>query len=278
VLGDRFREAETGGETERTSSDFLNLIHHEASLGLGWGDGAASVDLVAEVRWERLDDRFREVTVSPTSGRVLRRSDLTVDGDLMPGIATRARVPLGSRLRLAGFGSYRELTFDVVQTTRVETEGSGGVIVEETSETVRDRGQTWSVGASLEVGERWRLALHGFWDSVRQPSRHSLNGLQTGRSSSEVENLRIGAAGAHQLGVGTTLHAGWSMAHRDESQVSEITFRQTTFATGDHSRTVFHDFGWGATHSFWLLDLTGSATHDLSFSNLFLLLDLRARF
>ncbi|MGH2570039.1 MAG: hypothetical protein ACRDGR_02355, partial [bacterium] len=110
VLGDRRRSVETGGQADRAASQFLNLIHHEASLGLGWGDGAASVDLVAELRWERLHDRSRESTQSSTA-RALRQSDLNVHGDLMPGIATRARVPLGPRLSLVGFGSYRELSF-----------------------------------------------------------------------------------------------------------------------------------------------------------------------
>jgi hypothetical protein len=280
VLGDRLRTARAGGEEERTRSEFLNLIHHEASLGLGWGDGAATVDLVAELRWERLDDRFRELTESSTSStfRVLRRSDLAVDGDVMPGIATRASVPLGSWLRVVAFGSYRELTFDVVQTIRVETESSSGVSVVETSEYVRDRGHSWSAGASLEVGERWRLALHGFWESEREPARHNLNRLDPGTLRSEAEALRLGVSGAHELGLATTVHAGWSMTERDSSQVQENEFLQTTFTTGDQSRTVLHEFGWGATHTFWLLDLTGSATHGLSLGNLFLRIDLRARF
>jgi hypothetical protein len=90
--------------------------------------------------------------------------------------------------------------------------------------------------------------------------------------------LRIGVSGAHELAGGTTLYAGWSMTGRDRSIVDESSFPGATFHDDESSRTVLHDFGWGAAHTFWLLDLTGSATHGLSLGNLFLRIDLRARF
>jgi hypothetical protein len=280
VLGDRSRQKVVFGREDSAASTFLTLAHHQASLGFGWGDDDASIDLVAELRWERLDYQRREVeNRTAPYFRLLDEVRTKIEGDLMPGVAVRAHAPLGSRARLVGFGSFRETTFDVAQSRHLEIVGLGGSVEEETSETSQDTGQSWSTGALLEVGERSRLALHGFWESMREPARHDPTPDSLPRTRTEIEALRIGVSGAHELAEATTLHAGWSMTDRREIQVQDVVFFfPGTQVQGEQDHFVSHDFGWGATHTFWLLDLTGSATHDLSLGALFLRLDLRARF
>lgn len=285
VVGDRMRQKRTDERGDRALTEFLTLAHHQASLGFGWGDDVAAVDLVVELRWERLDYQRRMVEdLSAPLHRHLEETTMDVEGDLMPGIAVRAHAPLGSRVTLVGFGAFREASFDVARATRLELVGLGGVIDEATSETLQDTGQSWSTGALLEVGVKSRLALHGFWDSMRQPASREPTSDSMERTRTEVEALRIGVSGAHELAEATTLHAGWSMTDRREHHVHEFIrfFSGTDFyeiqTRGEESHSVSHGFGWGATHTFWLLDLTGSATHDLSLGEMFLLLDLRARF
>jgi hypothetical protein len=291
VRGDRRRLSATRttsvfDRTEDTQSEFQTVGHHQASIGLGWGGNHGwSLDVVGELAWERLDYRFRD-TEESLSGAYFRKLDenfTTLSGDLLPGGALRARVPFGSRVHLLGFGSYREISFDAVHTIRSEFHDSNGSRVDERTEMDHHHGQEWYAGAAFELGKDWRWIASAFWESRREAWRYRLRRQTATRESDDVQALRLGVATTFPIGKVTTVRAGYSMTDRRSEETRENIYYGAYSGSSVHTEVfgqdwVRHDFGWGATHSIRFLDLTGSMRHDLAFGDLFLRLDLRARF
>lgn len=290
VRGDRARRTFTPqgsvfDRIESTRSDFETVGHHHAAVGLGWGDGDAAVDVVGEFAWERLDSRFREAeeTLSGPYFRSLEETVTHLRGDFLPGGAIRIRLPVASRVRWLGFGTYREISFDETRTIRNEFHDSNGSRTDLTTTTDHHGGSEWSAGATLELGRDWRWIASAFRESRREAWRYRPGRSSAQRVRERVDVLRLGVATVFPLGRATAVRAGWAMTdRRGEETVQSVAYSGSgaprIHGESDAVGGVSHDFGWGATHTIGFLDLAGSLRHDLALGALFLRLDLRARF
>lgn len=285
VRGDRERDIriESSLLSERalkTRTEFRTVSQHRVSIGLGWGEGDATVDVVTDLVRDRLDHRNSEETESLVGPYVRTltqyRTDLT--GDLRPGVTVRARAPLGSRLRVLAFGAWREISFEITRTRRSEFHDSDSDRVEELSTSDHDDGRVWVGGATVELGNDWRWIASVFRESRHEPWRWEPRQDLVDRARDEVDELRVGVATVFPFGRSTTLRAGISMIDRRETRTEQVVLPDRTRTLDRPLDRVSHEWGWGATHSFGPLDLVGSMAGNLPLGDLFFLLDLRARF
>lgn len=265
-------------------STFETADHRGLTLGLGWGDTGASIDVAVTGRKEELT--VTTETHRQDFGGSLFQSDelleLRAEGDLRWQAVTRVRVPITRKTALRFHAAFEEQGHSIEVSSYLRRVSGSSITAERNDVYAEPYGQVWSVGARISH-ETGRAVLAGHVEVEDARPAWAYEGL-----GSTWDRVRTRS---RTLGAGFSFEAPfvWRMRFLSGVRARVFTSRREMFEQRwfeDFARFVswsddegmLFDFAWGVQRSFGSLHFTAMLSPTLPAGDPIALLDARFGF